>query len=91
MAASAFDTLTATRALEAAGVERKHAEAIADQLRSAADAKNDQLVTKVDLKTELERFATKADLASLRSEVRWMMGFLAALILAMVGRLFGIL
>ena len=91
MAASTFDTLTATRALEAAGVERKHAEAIADQLRSAADAKLDQLVTRIDLKTELEKFATKADLASLRSEVRWMMGFQAALILAMVGRLFGIL
>ncbi len=34
--------------------------------------------------------AVKADLAALRSEVRWMFGFQAALILAIAARLFGI-
>lgn len=38
-----------------------------------------------------ERVATKADIATLRSEMRWMLGFLAALVLAMAGRLFGVL
>ena len=38
-----------------------------------------------------ERVATKADIATLRSEMRWMFGFLAALVLAMAGRLFGVL
>ena len=36
--ASSFDTLAATRALEAAGIERKQAEAHAEQLRAAAGA-----------------------------------------------------
>ena len=33
---------------------------------------------------------TKADIAALRSEVRWMFGFQSALILAMAAKLFGI-
>ena len=37
-----------------------------------------------------ERIATKADIATLRSEMRWMFGFLAALILAIAARLFGV-
>lgn len=37
-----------------------------------------------------ERIATKADIDTLRSEMRWMSGFLAALILAMAARLFGV-
>ena len=36
MAGSTFDSLAAMRALEAAGVERKHAEAHAEQLRAGA-------------------------------------------------------
>ena len=35
-----------------------------------------------------ERIVTKADIATLRSEMRWMFGFLAALILVIAGRLF---
>lgn len=38
-----------------------------------------------------ETIATKADVAALRSEMRWMLGFLAALVLAMAARLFGAL
>ena len=38
MHASAFDPLAAMQALEAAGVDRKHAEAHAAQLRVAANA-----------------------------------------------------
>ena len=77
MNTSTFDALTATRKLEAAGVERHQAEAIAEGMRDAAAA------DRADL-------ATKAGLAALRSEMRWMLGFQAALILAVAAKLFGI-
>ena len=72
MSASTFDAFSAARALEAAGVEREQAEAIASAIGAHA-------VTRADL----EPLATKA-------EMRWMFGFQAALILAMAGKLFGI-
>ena len=80
MRSSTFDALTAARKLEAAGVNRAHAEAIADQLRAAAGA-------------DLDELATKGDLAELRAELRmmrWAVSFLAALMLAVAARLFGI-
>ena len=49
MASSAFDTLEATRALEAAGMERRQAEATAGQLRAAAGADRDELATKAEI------------------------------------------
>ena len=45
MTASTFDILSATRKLEAAGIERRQAEA----LREAATADRDELATKADL------------------------------------------
>ena len=77
MPATGFDTLKAIRSLEAAGIERRQAEAHAEALRDAATADHEEL-------------ATKADIAALRSEVRWMFGFLAAFVLAIAGRLFGL-
>ena len=96
MTATTFDTLTAARNLEAAGIERRQAEAIAEGMREAADAAagadRADLATKADL--EALRMETKADLhreiCTLRSELRWILGFLAALILAMAAKLFGI-
>ena len=101
MTAATFDTLAATRNLEAAGIERQHAEAIAGEMREAVAADRGELATKADLAdfatkgdlAELEtrlRAASRADLETLRSEMRWMLGFLAALILAMAAKLFGI-
>ena len=55
MTAAAFDPLAAVQALEAAGIDRKHAEAHAAQLRAVANA-------------DLGRFATRADLDSLPNE-----------------------
>ena len=77
MTATGFDTLKAARDLEAAGLERRQAEAHAEAMRDATTADHDGL-------------ATKADITALRSEVRWMFGFLAALVLAMAARLFGL-
>ena len=81
MTATTFNPLAAARDLEAAGVERRQAEAIAEGMRQAADAAAN---------AERADLATKADLAALRSEMRWMFGFQAALILAMAAKLFGI-
>ena len=57
MTASTFNPLAAARALEAAGIERRQAEAHAEALRQAATADRDEL-------------ATKAGLDNLRSELR---------------------
>ena len=60
MSAATFDTLTTARELEAAGIERRQAEAIAEGMRRAVSADRDELATKADL-AEL-RAATRADL-----------------------------
>ena len=79
MTANTFDAFNAARALESAGVERSEAEAIAGAIGA-------QTVTRADL----EPLATKAEFATLRSEMRWMFSFQAALILAMAAKLFGL-
>ena len=68
---AAFDTLRIARDLEAAGVERRQAEAHAEALRIVADSARADAATKADLaataaklasKADLDGFATKADL-----------------------------
>ena len=86
MTATTFNPLEAARDLEAAGVERKQAEAHAEALRRAAAARHsrgsgnrDELATKADL-TEL-----RADLAGLRADLYralWMQGGAIVAILA---------
>ena len=49
MSATTFDTLAAARDLEAAGVERRQAEAIAGTVRQAINADRDALATQADL------------------------------------------
>ena len=49
MTSTTFDTLRAARDLEAAGIDRKQAEAHAEALRQAATADRDELATKTDL------------------------------------------
>ena len=79
MTATTFNPLEAARDLEAAGVERKQAEAHAEALRRAATADRDELATKADL-TEL-----RADLAGLRADLYralWIQGGAIVAILA---------
>ena len=68
---TAFDTLTATRALEAAGIERVHAEAIADTMRDAAGAGSEELATKADFAALEDRLEGKlaTALASLERRI----------------------
>ena len=76
--AAAFDTLAAAKALEAAGMGKGHAEAVAAVARDAADAGGDNAATRTDLaelKAEL-----KADILTLT----WRMVGLAAVIVAAV-------
>ena len=86
MTDAAFDTLAAARNLEAAGVTRAHAEAIADTMRQAAGAGHEELATKADI-DRLEA-ATKADIANLRADVYralWMQaGAIVAAVVALV-------
>ncbi len=49
MTASTFDTLAAARDLEAAGVERRQAEAHAAALRTAVESTRHDLATRADL------------------------------------------
>ena len=49
MSASTFDALTAARELKAAGLDAGQAEAIAAQLRTAAEADRGEFATKTDL------------------------------------------
>ena len=49
MSTASFDTLTTARELEAAGVERRQAEAHAEALRRAVSADRDEFATKADL------------------------------------------
>ena len=92
MTASTFNALAAARDLEASGIERRQAEAIAEGMRQAAGADRADLATKGDI--DALRMETKADLhreiGTLRSELRWILGFLAVLIIAMAAKLFGI-
>jgi len=79
-----IDTAATIRDLEAAGIERHQAEAIAEGMRAATTADHAELATKTDIAT------LKTDIVALRSEVRWMFGFMFALVLAMAAKLFDV-
>ncbi len=74
-----FDALAATRALEAAGMERRQAEAVAETAAQAAASGHGELATKGDLAAVEARLAT----AMARLEAR--------IYLALVGVVFAIL
>ena len=65
MNAFAIDTLGIARDLEAAGVERRQAEAHAEALHKATVTSLEQLATKADLAP----LATRAELASLEARL----------------------
>ena len=78
MNTSTFDTLAAAQDLEAAGIERKHAEAIAEGMRRAAGADHDALATKADI-AEI-----RTEIATLETRLTWKGLGIAGLILAAV-------
>ena len=98
MSTATFDTYTAAKHLRDAGFDERQAEAAVSIVRDAVGAERGELATKADLAAAIaaletrlmNTLATKAELATLRGEMRWMLGFQAALILAIAAKLFGI-
>jgi hypothetical protein len=72
------DTLEYTKKPEAAGLDRKLAEAHAEALRSAVAS---ELATKADLNTETQRLDSKLQLLT------WMVGFNLAATMAVLWKL----
>ena len=79
MNTATFDTLSAARSLEAAGIQSKQAEAIVGAIRSSGEAsvtKADLLASTNELRGEMKALATelrgemKALAAELRGEIR---------------------
>ena len=102
MSAAAFDTLRVVRDLEAAGVERKQAEAHAETLRHAVSAGREELATKGDISSvQADISGVHADISGVRAEIagvraalttiRWAIGLLAAFVFAIGLRVFGLL
>ena len=84
MTDAAFDTLAATRNLEAAGVTRAHAEAIADTVRQAAVADRDALATKADITHLEDKLETRADKVDLYRALWMQSGAIVAAVVALV-------
>ena len=84
MTDAAFDTLAATRNLEAVGVTRAHAEAIADTVRQAAVADRDALATKAYITHLEDKLETKADKADLYRALWMQTGAIVGAIVAAV-------
>ena len=91
-----FDTLAYTRRLTQAGVEARHAEALTDALRVAF---NEGVATKADiarLEARMDAQDAKSDAldakldASMRT-MQWVLGLMAALLVMMAARLFGVI
>ena len=90
-----FDTLRVVRDLEAAGVDRKQAEAHAETLRLAITANREDLATKGDISSvRADISSVRTDISGIRAElvtIRWAIGLLAAFVFAIGLRVFGLL
>ena len=82
MSTVTFDTLTTARELEAAGIERRQAEAHAEALRRAVSADRDEFATKADLAGVRDEL--RAALAALEARLTWRLVGIAAAIVAAV-------
>ena len=79
MSASAFDTLAYTKRLRAAGVPEAQAEAQAEALAAAITS---ELVTKHDLSEAVLKLEGKMNV------MQWMLGFIVALVVTILFRVF---
>ena len=98
-----FDTLAYTRRLTQAGVEAKHAEAMTDALRAAF---SEGVATRADiarLETRMDAQDAKLDAQDAKMDaldakldanmraMQWVLGLMAALLVMMAARLFGVI
>ena len=97
MNTATFDTLSAARSLEAAGIESKQAEAIVGAIRSSGEAsvtKTDLLASTNELRGEMKALAAelrgemKAMAAELRGEISSAVNKMLLAQLAIAGLLF---
>ena len=96
MSSSLLDTLEAVDSLTGAGLAEPQARAIVATMRKAV---SDGVPTKGDVaEVRAELGAVKAelkgDIAAVKAElwaVKWVLGFVLAIVLAMAARLFGVL
>ena len=80
-----FDALAYTRRLAQAGVEAKHAEALTDALRAAF---SEGVAAKADIaRLEARMDALEANMRAMQ----WVLGLIAALLVMMAARLFGVI
>ena len=83
MDTATFDTLTAAHTLEAAGIERGHAEAIAHAIRNGQGdlaTKGDITAVKADITAvKADITAVKADITAVRGEIAAVKGEIAAM------------
>ena len=99
MSTASFDTLEAADDLTRAGLTEPQAKAVVATMRRAV---SDGVATKGDvteLRTELKgdigelRAELKGDIGAVKAElwaVKWVLGFVLAIVLAMAARLFGV-
>ena len=99
MSTASFDTLEAADALTRAGLTEPQAKTIVAAMRRAV---SDGVATKGDvaeLRTELKgdigavKVELKGDIGAVKAElwaVKWVLGFVLAIVLAMAARLFGV-
>ncbi len=88
MSTELFDTLEAAEALTRTGLPEPQAKAIAITVRKAV---SEGVATKGDI-AEL-RAELKGDIGAVKAElwaVKWVLGFMFAIVLAMAARLFGV-
>ena len=94
MTATALDTLEIVRDLEAAGVERRHAEAYAEAMAKAANAGHGELAAKADLDKGLGELKAelKTDMANLETRLTvCFVGMAVGIVLANAGLTFALL
>ena len=83
MPAHAFDTLKAMRVLTAAGMQEPVAEAVVTTM-------NDAVTEGVATKADIAKINGRLDVLKTEiSSIKWVLGFLAAMVLLLVGRNFG--
>lgn len=92
MTDTTFDTLEAAEALSRAGIEERHAKAIAVTMRKAV---SEGVATKAGIRElDAKIDALKANVGAIKAEIgviEWILGFTLALVLTMAGRMFGVL
>jgi hypothetical protein len=89
--AATLDTLKIAKRLEAAGMEPRAAEALAEVLHDREQATDQRLATKADLEAGLNRLEARVEARIAEAKfdlLKWIVPVLAAQLLALIGLYF---